>query len=338
MNLWAYRKHNLGATFVPAGEWDEVIEFDSLPDLISKVNDKKIARGQMRKLGVVAHGDVPGRIEMVPQDLMASTVDQFSESFRALEPYLWESARIIFYSCIAGQAPAGSALLNALSSQYFPGRHVIGFEKFGLVNPAIGQPAGNMWCSEKFIGAKFDEASYCSPAANITTVRDLRVRKDQILTEYAIYSKWSYKGRIIKIPYNEVIQDARAQQEQEMFWGVEQVSKALKADPKKIQYISLSRQHASSKLTNLYGNIIQAGFRWVTDYDVMQGLHEWSAKEVTLARKHHVKLSPSEMILAVNKHERVTVYKCAWPGCPTHKNYVDRCPQGLDHIPNGPNV
>lgn len=337
INVWAYRTNNLGAKFKPANEWNEVIQFDSLTDLTDKLGAFKIGRGQLGKLGIVAHGDEPGRVELSPKDLTESSAAEYAPAFRVLDEYLWENARFIFFSCIAAQGPKGSALLNALSGKYLPGRHVIGFEKFGLVNSGEGQ-AGDIWCSEKFIGGKFSPEYYCKPSANITTVRDIKVRADQILTEYAIFSKWSYKGRIIKLPYNEVIQDVRKDVETEMFWGVARVSKALKENPDKIQYISVNRKQPSSKLIDLYGKVLEAGFHFTPTYDTPRSLHEWSEKETTLARKHHMHIQPPDMILAVNKRETVLKYKCAWPGCPTHKNYVDRCAQGLDHIPNGPNV
>jgi hypothetical protein len=58
MNIWAHRVDN----FIPqnGGEWDATLKFDKLGDLLQQFSHKKIPKGQVRKLAIVAHGNTRG--------------------------------------------------------------------------------------------------------------------------------------------------------------------------------------------------------------------------------------------------------------------------------------
>jgi hypothetical protein len=88
--------------------------------------------GQVRKLAIVAHGDKNGVVQL-ERNLTADTAMSFKSEFLALSRFMVDFGRLIFFSCIAGGDDPGTQLLNTLSAQCLPGRHVIGFEKFGSI-------------------------------------------------------------------------------------------------------------------------------------------------------------------------------------------------------------
>jgi hypothetical protein len=338
INVWAYRKQDLGSTFTVAGEWNQVILFDTLPDLLEKFTTANIPKGQVRKLGIVAHGDKPGRVQMKPVDLTATTAGQFKQDFDILRDYLWKNARIVFYSCIAGQTKEGSALLNELSGKYFPDRHVIGFEKFGLASGGQ-QPAGELRCSEQTVDGKARPEFYCSPTATLRTVTDLRRQTEQILSEYAIYAKWSFRGKIIKVPLSEIIQSTYLAPE--VICGPEAVLSALE-DPTKraqVEYIAINtKKNPSKKLVNLFNTVQKLGFEWSNSPVPKKRMHEFSDVERKLVSDQKGQLRKGEEIVAVCEKKLIQKFRCAWVSCPTHENKQDYCKPPVEHIPNGPLV
>jgi hypothetical protein len=328
VNVWAYRTEKLKADFVPAGEWDYAIQFDTLDDLLEDFKKNNIPKGQVGKLGIIAHGDTPGVVQLKPVHLTKGTAAQYQNQFRALREYLWMNARIIFYSCIAGGSTEGSNLLKTLSGQFFDNQHVIGFEKYGLVNTGT-QPAGTMRCTNLYLD-KFKPEYYCDPTATMKTVTDVRMQTEQILSEYAIYAKWSFKGQIISLPYSE--RTSYVAVTPDIIYGPDAIAEALK-DPgirSKIEYVAISKKHASNKLINLWMDIQQR-------YRITP--RELSETERNLILRQKRKLKPHEEAIAVSKAPQPkAVFKCAWGGCPTHKNVIDRCKDFLDPIPNGPLV
>lgn len=335
-NVWAYRTENLKATFTAAGEWDQVLVFDTFPDLLEKLRKANVSKGQVRKLGIVAHGDTPGIVQMKPVDLTTATVGQFSKDFEALRNYLWINARIIFYSCIAGQKQEGSALLNALSGDYFRDRHVIGFEKFGVANDSA-QPAGELRCSNASVMGRVNPEFYCKPTATLQTVTDVRRQAEQFLSEYAIYSKWSYRGKIIKIPYSEIIRQTYS--EPQFICGPDAVLRALRSRTVKIENIFINRKGASNKLIDLFVIAQEAGFTYMSTMPVVpKTMREFSEIEGKLTPGQKRQLRKHDEVVAVTETKLISMkYKCAWHACPSHANIVDRCPEGLEHIPNNPN-
>ncbi len=344
INVWAYRKQNLGAIFRPSGEWDRVMDFDTLPELLEKFRKANFPQGQIRKLGIVAHGDEPGKVQIPPDrpepggkqvDLTVSTVDQFAKDLAALADYMWVNARIIFYSCIAGQGPDGSKLLNKLSGVYFRDRHVIGFEQYGVANDGE-QPAGELRCSQASVMGTVNPKFYCNPTATMKTVTDVRRQAEQFLSEYAIYAKWSYHGRIIKIPYSEIRREMYSTPE--VICGPDAVKRALKSMSDKIEYIFINTKSPSNKLINLFVEVQEAGFRSMSTMPkVPRTLREFSEIEKELTQEQKRQLRKHEEVVAVTRKTLTsTKFKCAWVSCASHANVEDYCPQGLEHIPNNP--
>ncbi len=337
-NVWAYRTENLGTTFKVAGEWDRVITFDTLADLAEELRKANMAAGQVSKLGIVAHGNTPGVVQLKPAHLTAASAGQYSADFTTLRKYLRADARVIFYSCIAGQGSQGSALLNELSEKHLGGRHVIGFERYGLVGSSPpDEPAGKMRCN---ISAVVNEKFLCDPTSTGNPVTDRIVKADQILNEYSIYAKWSYRGQIIKLPYDETIRQTYSVPE--VRCGPAAVKKAAD-DPltrAEIDYIAINTTKSPSKaLIFLYVWVQEAprDIKWSRVRDVpRRRLIEFSEEDRKLVREHGGKLEPRDEIVAVFKKKMTPIYKCAWGLCPGHLPIKDYCTQNLEHVPNGP--
>ena len=337
VNVWAYRRENLGTSFKVAGEWNQVVEFGTLPDLLEKFKTTKLPSGQVGKLGIIAHGNTPGVVQLKPTDLSKKTAHQYAGDFAALCHYLSNNARVIFYSCIAGQSAAGSFLLNELSKKHFPNRHVIGFERYGVASETIDEPAGTVRCST---GGMSGFIKPCEPTATMKPVTDRRRNDEQILNEYSIYAKWSYQGRIIKLPYDERIEHTYSIPD--VRCGPEAVKQAVNdtATRANIDYIAISTKSPSNALINLFTWLQEPkqNFTWSKLRDSpAQRLLEFSDEDAKLVRDHHGRLRPNEHIVAVFKKKLTTKYKCASPFCRRHANFNDPpCDNSVALIPNGP--
>jgi hypothetical protein len=335
MNVWAYR---VGTFSARGGEWDLSLRFDSLQNLLDQLANAHVAKGQVRKLAIVAHGDVGGHVQLHDGDLTAGTAARYAAALLALRDYLWVNARLIFYSCVAGRGQDGSALLNALSGKHLPGRHVIGFERFGVLS-GMGQLPGEMRCataSLQFSGA--DRIPFCDPSATARPVTDATRKAEQILSEYSIYAKWSYQGKVIKIPYDEV--NRRIEMAPRVAIGAQAVERALK-DPHEraaIAYIAMKTRKPSREVERLYLLVQKApyNFKW--------GAPGWRLRELVpielkkIPRSPDSPLLPRADVVAFYKQQVIHKYRCAWEGCPGHSDFRHYCRSFVERIPNGPLV
>lgn len=114
--------------------WSHSFTFGSLSDLFQQMRNFPSLVGKVTKLAIVAHGDKQGQVKL-DRLLNPDTATTFRQDFAQLDPFLSPYARLIFYSCIAGADLPGSKLLNIISGQFLPRRHIIGFEVFGGVGP-----------------------------------------------------------------------------------------------------------------------------------------------------------------------------------------------------------
>jgi len=120
--------------------WSHQVEFSDLQDLLQKLNAlRPSVKGQITKLGVFAHGDEGGVVEIGPK-LTADSAVILGTDLRQLNEFLGAYARVVFFSCIAGAGEPGTAFLNLLPGKYFPHRHIIGFEVFGLYAKGTNAP------------------------------------------------------------------------------------------------------------------------------------------------------------------------------------------------------
>jgi hypothetical protein len=331
MNVWAHRVGNFKPT--GGGEWNETLKFNALGDLLKQFKNKNIAKGQVQKLGIVAHGDAGGLVQL-DADLTLHTIGQFSEDLRALQDYLGINARVIFYSCIAAMGPEGSGLLNELSGKFFPGRHLIGFERYGLVpQEALQIPTGEVPCSTGRRGPQGSTAD-CDPSPTLGLVLDPRKKAEHLLSEYSIYAKWSHQGQVIKIPYSEIQQNVAPGPR--VIYGGAALVKALLEGSTEIDYIAMKIAHnPTNEVQRLYLDVQRYGFRdGPPAYNVKELTSDvWKALPPHYGPAHSFE---KEVIVAVYKKKSIPKYKCAWNLCPTHRNVQDICPQFANRFPNGP--
>jgi len=182
-NVWAFRAGN----FVDKGNgWDQVIPFSSLADINKRLADSKL-NGGVARLGIVAHGDAPGQVQLEGGPLTPETIAKYTIDLLALQAFLKSNGKLIFVSCIAAKDQAGSRLLTGLS-KILTNRYVIGFEIFGGFNRYFSAP-----------GDVYEDPHGSSSGAPLEKQTNL-IR----LTEASIYSKWALNGAIIRLPLSEV--------------------------------------------------------------------------------------------------------------------------------------
>jgi len=329
-NVWAYRL-NQGFVFDAwGGEWNLSVGFTTLPNLVEQLKKATIAKGQLRKLAVVVHGDSGGLLQLQEGNLTASTAGRYSKDLQAIRDYLWTNARVIFYSCIAGRGEGGTALLKELSKKYFPGRHVIGFERFGKISDARlatvgGQAPGAMWCGKSTVPT--------DPGCDPPSVVDKPT--SQILSEYSIYAKWSYRGEIIKKPHDEIVQEIVLENAR-VIPGPREVEQALK-DPStraKLNYIAIKTKDPSDEIQRLFNDVQKPPYRF------LWGAPAWKLRELDLKKLPRTSgmapLPANVAIVAVIEKKVTHKYKCAWKDCQGHKEVQQYCRPFVEGIPNGP--
>jgi len=176
--VWAFRT----GSWSRAPGWGYVIGFYSLADLIGKLEAQHL-RGKVSQLGIVAHGDLAGRIEL-DRDLTVESLPQFYADLGMLTQYLVPDAWVTFYSCIAGKAKEGSELLTSIS-KHLRGRTIVGFELYGFIG--IGTNAAGM--------VKASETQYASVAV------DPKQHATQgYLSPWCPYAKRAWDGQIVHLP------------------------------------------------------------------------------------------------------------------------------------------
>ena len=160
--------------------WSATIGFATLDDLSAKMGERGLA-GTVTQLGIVAHGDSPGVVQL-DRELRATSIQQFASGFDALDRMLTRQAKLIFFSCIAGREALGSALLMALSMR-LRGRTIIGFEVSGWIANLPSNPGQVL---EYLGGWPGPNPPPPNPAV--------------IMTPWGRFAKWALDGRIIRYP------------------------------------------------------------------------------------------------------------------------------------------
>lgn len=160
--------------------WSDTIHFDNLRGLVSEMNRRNLAYSVSR-LGIVAHGDRPGVVQL-DRTLRSTTVRDFREELQLLRSYLTPNGQFAFYSCIAGQGPEGDELLCAIS-RHLPGRTVIGFTTFGLTS-----------ASEMLSGMAPMRPGNVRPSSGLGQAYEGHGTMDP----YDVFAKWAMNGQIIR--------------------------------------------------------------------------------------------------------------------------------------------
>lgn len=160
--------------------WSHTILFSSLPGLRNEMHRRNLDH-RVTRLGIVAHGDHPGRVQL-NERLDVNSIGSFSEQIRLFGDYLTSDAQFIFYSCIAAAGRKGGEFLCRISN-YLPGRTIVGFTVYGLT--LAGEALSHM--SPQTPG-------HISPATRLGQ----RIEGHGFMDPYDVFAKWARNGRIIK--------------------------------------------------------------------------------------------------------------------------------------------
>jgi Zn-dependent peptidase ImmA (M78 family) len=182
----------------PKGPYELARRFGDLSDLVTVV--RKIATGipapagprLLRRLGILAHGDAAGVIQIGSTVLNVATIDQHKGTISSLAGFLTPDADVYIYGCISGYTKPGSALLKELSL-LLPGRRIIGFNTITTI------PIGE---------AKVPGQTCLWPDLYATDIRS-EIYRGQIkvrvpATDTAPQAKIAQDGKITRWPSDEV--------------------------------------------------------------------------------------------------------------------------------------
>ena len=186
--------------------WSHTIHFSSLRDLLLQMSsgrglqDANAVRpratmnwprqdrrpiGWVSRLGIVAHGDQAGVVQL-GRDLTPDSLPAFDRELTELGEYLTPDGMVVFFSCIAGSGSEGSRLLTGLSER-LPGRTIVGFTVMGETqaseNLSAMSPQSPGWVREAPHGAESGR-----PGA------------EGMLDPWSVYAKWAKNGRITRSP------------------------------------------------------------------------------------------------------------------------------------------
>ncbi len=302
--VWAAREDAFEWKNDPTTGWSHLFTFGSLSDLSQQmIRARPALPGQVTKLAIVAHGDLQGQVKL-DRLLTPESATSFRQDFLQLDAFLGPYARLIFFSCIAGEDERGSQLLNIISGKFLPRRHIIGFEVSGGVGPGGAlKLAGNINAVDR--GGEAGGTLVAGPGSNST-----------ILTEYSWYSKWSLNGRIIRLPRN---QQARLGYVDRVVFGIKAVNDALRKHIAYIKYVYFENDTVRAKVPQ-------------AEVDLVLG---------KVAKKTHAELTA---LAGTNKHEGVVMvwsdmvfrHRCADPQCPGHHNPWEFCQAFAAQFHNGP--
>jgi hypothetical protein len=179
VTVWAPRNDPTLGTWSEstATGWTHLIYFETLDDLMNKMKNNGL-RGKVDVLGIVAHGDAGGLIQL-GRPLTLETLPSFANSLNRLRYYLKPEAVVTFYSCIAAVGEGGTNLLKSLS-RHLPGRWIVAFTVFGIASTIMGHPG--------LMGYN----------VNLDPTRSMGMLNPSIP-----YAKWAHNGEIVHWPVGE---------------------------------------------------------------------------------------------------------------------------------------
>ena len=200
--VWAYREGNFAGN--TNSGWSHCIEFGK-EDSIKEIEDdgrrgrvdrgtlslldkleKAGLRGRIERLAIVAHG-APGKVFMSgltgKLDSAGNAIGRAPaspENLRDLSTYLQKEGMLIFASCNAGLGLDGSKFIMSLSKE-LPERVIVAYTIANSFSP---------WSS--------------SPGEVNEAPNNALERGTPTMSAWGIYAKWAYKGKIVRIPYDEM--------------------------------------------------------------------------------------------------------------------------------------
>lgn len=197
--------------------WTHVLpQISSLADMLAKlkaafpdVAEGSVKEGEadkyggpVQKLGIVAHGDQGGLVQLPAnngdgQNLTIETLPNYKSDLLKLARYLTPNAFLVFVSCTAGQGSRGDVLLNALST-LLRNRTIVGFEVFGL----MGQQGANIPGTVIAVDRDHKETILIDTTPGLRRLQretEYPGGGTRRLDEYGVFAKWSLNGAIKRV-------------------------------------------------------------------------------------------------------------------------------------------
>lgn len=166
--VWAFS--GLQTSFMKNREWEEVIPFKGLTDLIAEMRTRNLMN-QVDVLAIVSHGDRAGVVQLTPP---LTNVDAARGQFVQLRSFVKSGGKLIFFACQVAGGKTGDVFLQKISA-VMAGCHIIGFI---VANEVKGPQPGS-----------------------IHVYSDNSRRND----EWSEETKWAFDGAITKPPNLEVL-------------------------------------------------------------------------------------------------------------------------------------
>jgi hypothetical protein len=309
--VWAVMKKRMGEDTGEwvKGSWEQLILFSSLGDLVGQLRKAQIPK--LEKLGIVAHGDANGVVQL-ERDLTAESASSFNSEFSALSGFMEGNGRLIFFSCVAGGREPGTKLLNILSGSFLRDRYVIGFEVVGYIAP------GGLHNSPGGVLADL------SPLQSKPNLVQADQTGDKHLTEHSWYSKWSFNGQIIRLPFFE--QDASTMFGR-MSYGVKSAREAIRNHLSQIDYVAIEKDKAASPPLR---GVVDAFGPWAHVKNKLKFMSRHELDHLARTRQHEGAV--------VIWTQNIRLLKCANPACPGHSEPWHFCTEFLKRFKNGPLV
>lgn len=208
--------------------WDVAVSFGSLAELAKKLaagvpvlvpgkffgknEGASIGRGEIVRLGILAHGDQGGQVAINGKAnlsvLSPATVAAFHDDLHAIGLYTRESgATIIFFGCLAGQSTAGTKLLVELS-RVWPGRSVVGFSTTGYRHPGemkrAGQPCELPGMRDTRARDYIEAHNMSGPDTGAFNLEWTDLKKMPWASESSPHAKVVKDGSVAKLPEGEI--------------------------------------------------------------------------------------------------------------------------------------
>lgn len=182
----------------PDTVWHAAGSFESVAEMASEANAFVSQRGmKIGSLGILAHGDSFGTIQMGSDIVQNHTFDSFQSSFKALGELLAPDADVYIYGCVSGAGALGTALLKKLS-RALPGRRIIGFNVINVVDPestlvkSESRFSPRLLTSEVQTTLEFKKRNAREPSKFYQTLKPA--------TANSAHAKWVRDGVVLKWP------------------------------------------------------------------------------------------------------------------------------------------
>ena len=117
------------------GLYRKAVAISSMDDIVSAL---KAFGSKASTLGILAHGDQGGNVELGNEVLDVWSLDSFRSKFDDINAGLRDDATLYIYGCLSGAGRNGSVMLKEISKM-LPRKRVVGFNVLVLVKPSIAR-------------------------------------------------------------------------------------------------------------------------------------------------------------------------------------------------------